>query len=73
MATTIQIQDDTKELLKHVIKSTNSKTYDEAIQKLVKMKTSKSMYGAFAVNGKKYPVKEIVKDLRSERDNADRF
>lgn len=72
MATTIQVQDDTKELLRHFIKLTNSKTYDEAIQRIIRMKSKGSLFGAFA-SGKKYSAKGIVKHLREERDNAGRF
>ncbi|OHA80182.1 MAG: hypothetical protein A2675_02440 [Candidatus Yonathbacteria bacterium RIFCSPHIGHO2_01_FULL_51_10] len=47
MATTIQVQDDTKQLLD--IHKPSGKTYDEFIKEIVreKFKVPKSMYGAY--------------------------
>ena len=64
--TTIQLEKSTKELLNELKKNSNSKTYDEVIQILLRKKT-KSMYGKFT-NGKKISVKEMMKGLRDKND-----
>ncbi len=67
MATTIQVQESTLELLKRIRKKTHSASYDEAINKLVKKTVPKSMAGALA-DGKKYTKKQILRGLRDEID-----
>ncbi len=64
--TTIQVRKETKEKLDRVKRTYHSKTYDEAIDKLVRMKTG-SMYGAFAKEGKKYSLRALLKDLSDNK------
>ncbi|MFH1256431.1 MAG: hypothetical protein V1494_03995 [Candidatus Diapherotrites archaeon] len=66
--TTIQVEYPTKELLNELKKNSNSKTYDEVIQLLVKTKT-KSMFGKLS-KGKAVSAAEM---LRGMRDKCDRF
>ncbi|MFH1587896.1 MAG: hypothetical protein ABIA76_00990 [Candidatus Diapherotrites archaeon] len=68
MATTIQIETPTKDLLNELKKSFQSKTYDDVIQTLVRKKT-KSTYGALAKE-KKTSAAEMMKGLR---DKSDRY
>ena len=63
MATTIQVEKETLELLKGFKEQTDANTYDEAIKMVLKSK--KSMYGAL---GKKKSMKEILRGLRDEGD-----
>lgn len=66
--TTIQVEKSTKELLNELKKNSDSKTYDEVIQTLLKKKT-KSMYGKFT-KGKNISVEEMMEGLR---DKSDRY
>ncbi|HIH16091.1 MAG TPA: hypothetical protein HA252_01665 [Candidatus Diapherotrites archaeon] len=69
VTTTIQVRNETKARLDNLKKSYKVKTYDEAITTLVRVKRG-SMYGVLARKGKKYSLKELLKDLR---DKSDRF
>lgn len=65
MVTTVQIQDETLELLKKVKAETNSSSYDEAIKKIVLLRVrEKSMAGYLGPKSSK----QIMKDLRDKRD-----
>ena len=64
--TTIQVTNETKELLTRLKISFGSSTYDEVVNILASKKTG-SMAGALA-QGKKYTVKKILEGLRDERD-----
>lgn len=66
MATTIQVERETKEVLNELKKSFNSKTYDEVIGILVRKKT-KSMYGKLG-KSKKISLKKAMKGLRDKDD-----
>ena len=67
MKTTIQVEQNTLELLRKIKESTNSNSYDETINKIVlKNLNTKSLFGYL---GKKN-IKEILKGLR---DKSDRF
>jgi predicted CopG family antitoxin len=67
MVTTIQIQDTTLQILKRVKAETQSRSYDDAITKLVAKKATTTSLAGFLG---KLPMKEIMKDLR---DKDDRF
>ena len=66
MTTTIQVQEDTLELLKQLRAVTKSETYDSTIKEVLKQSGNKekSMYGFL---GKKN-MKQILKGLRDESD-----
>ena len=64
MPTTIQIDDRTLKILKKIKEETNSSSYDEAIHKIVVARSKESLAGYL---GRK-PVKEILKDLRDEKN-----
>lgn len=66
MATTIQVQEDTLELLKQMREMTKTASYDAAIKEMLKKSTrhEKSLYGFL---GKKN-MKQILKGLRDEND-----
>ena len=67
MKTTVQVEQNTLELLRKIKESTNSNSYDETINKIVlKNLSTKSLFGYL---GKKN-IKEILKGLR---DKSDRF
>ncbi len=65
MTTTIQIQDQTLELLKKVKEETNSSSYDEAIKRII-LRKKESFFGYLGKKTKK----EILEGLR---DKSDRF
>ncbi len=67
MTTTVQIQDDTLELLKKVKKETKASSYDEAIRKIVVLTVKEKSMGGFLGHR---PSKQLLKDLR---DKSDRF
>jgi hypothetical protein len=66
MATTIQVKEETLEVLKKFRRAANAHSYDETIQALVKKATkhTTSMHGFL---GKK-PMKNILRGLRDEHD-----
>ena len=66
MATTIQVNENTISILKHLRTQFKVPTYDALLSILIKkaLKPSKSMWGA----GGKLTMKEILKDLRDESD-----
>ncbi len=64
MPTTIQVDERTLKILKKAKEETHSSSYDEAINKIVAMRTKESLGGYL---GRK-PVKEILKGLRDEKD-----
>lgn len=65
MVTTVQVSDDTLELLKKVKEETDAPSYDEAIKKLVLSQTRGSSLGGYL--GKK-PSARLLKDLRDKND-----
>ncbi|MBI2572674.1 hypothetical protein HYV86_02340 [Candidatus Woesearchaeota archaeon] len=67
MVTTIQINDDTLNLLRKIKQETNSSSYDEAIRKIAADRVKESFAGYL---GPKRSSKQILKDLR---DKSDRF
>lgn len=66
MATTIQIQEDTLDFLKHLREQFDTSTYDVLIKMLIKkaMVPQQSLFGKAG----KMSMKEILKDLRDESD-----
>ncbi|MBI4141841.1 hypothetical protein HY484_02880 [Candidatus Woesearchaeota archaeon] len=66
MATTIQVHDDTLEMLKKMRHQTKTASYDETIHEIIKKATSKkeSLYGFLG----KSSIKQILKGLRDEND-----
>ena len=67
MVTTIQVQQQTLELLKKLKEETRARSYDEAITKIVVAGTkTESLYGFLGKRSRKW----ILKDLR---DKSDRF
>lgn len=65
--TTIQVGKDTKKFLDSLKEAYGMKTYDAVINQLIQKK-SKSMHGVFADEGNPISMKEILKELRGERD-----
>lgn len=74
MVTTIQLNEKTLLLLKKLKEEFMSKSYEEAITKLVaeRMK-SKSMAGSLEKYYKNISLKKIIKDLQDERKKNERF
>ena len=67
MKTTVQINQDTLELLKKVKDNTSSNSYDEAINKIIiKNLNKESLFGYLGKKNRKF----ILKNLR---DKSDRF
>ncbi len=66
MTTTIQIRDETLELLKRVKEQTHAKTYDDVIINFMSMGAYAKLYRGFL--GKKWTREELLKDLRDKRD-----
>lgn len=65
MPTTIQIDNETLELLKRFKNSLNAESYNDVINVILKGGIKKSMYGSF---GKEKSMKNILKGLRDEQD-----
>ena len=65
MTTTIQIRDETLELLKRVKEQTHAKTYDDVIINFMSMGAYAKLYRGFL--GKK-DMKYVLKDLRDKTD-----
>ncbi len=65
MQTTIQITDQTLELLRKIKQETASHSYDEAITKIIIQKTKPESLAGFL--GKK-SMKDILADLRDKND-----
>ncbi len=65
MTTTVQIQDDTLQLLKKVKEETHAQSYDEAIKKIIFFRVrEKSMGGYLSA----YASKNTRKDIRDKHD-----
>lgn len=66
MPTTIQVTEETLELLKRMRKAADASSYDELIQTVIKKTTTahESLYGLL---GKK-TMKDILRGLRDEHD-----
>ena len=67
MTTTIQIREDTLNVLKQLKETYHAKTYDETLKEILMQKAPKSLAG-FLGKGKKYSAKQILEGLRDERD-----
>ncbi|MBI2135334.1 hypothetical protein HYU09_05055 [Candidatus Woesearchaeota archaeon] len=65
MPTTIQIDNETLDLLKRFKNNLNAGSYNDVINAILKGGTKKSMYGAL---GKEKNMKNILRGLRDERD-----
>ncbi len=65
MPTTIQVDNETLELLKKFKNSLNADSYNDVINSIIKGGSKKSMYGAL---GKEKSMKNILRGLRDERD-----
>ncbi|MEK6984040.1 MAG: hypothetical protein AABX33_05680 [Nanoarchaeota archaeon] len=65
MPTTIQVDNETLELLRRFKNSLNADSYDEVINVILKGGMKKSMYGAL---GKEQSMKNILRGLRDESD-----
>ncbi len=63
MTTTIQLQDETLELLKKVKEQTHAKTYDDVIKNFMSMGAYAKLYRGFL--GKK-DMGYVLKDLRDK-------
>lgn len=63
--TTIQINEETLELLKKCKNNFKAGSYNEVINTLLKGGAKRSLYGAM---GKERSMKKILKGLRDERD-----
>lgn len=66
MTTTIQLQEETQDILKQLRKSLHAETYDDVINKLISrpVNLNESLFGFL---GKKTR-KEILKGLRDDKD-----
>ena len=65
MSTTIQLDRETVRMLKNYKEQLNANTYDEAIRKILKERTKKSMFGFLE---EKKSMKNILRGLRDESD-----
>ena len=65
MPTTIQLDRETVRMLKNYKEQLNASTYDEAIRKILKERTKKSMFGFLE---EKKSMKNILRGLRDESD-----
>ena len=63
MPTTIQIDNETLELLKRFKNNLNVNSYNDVINSLLKRKMKKSMYG---ILGKEKSMENILRGLRDE-------
>ena len=74
MVTTIQINEQTLELLRKIKEEVQAKSYEEAIKKIIIDRTKKkSMAGSLAKYYKNKSLKEILKELQDDRRKSDRF
>lgn len=74
MVTTIQVDEKTLLLLKKLKEELMTKSYDEAITKLVIKRTRGSMAGSLKKYLKKgETIKDILKELQNERRKSYRF
>lgn len=65
MATTIQVESETLELLRRFKESRNAKSYDEAVRRMMaEALPKKSMWGSLGKKSKK----EILEGLRDKSD-----
>ena len=65
MTTTVQVQDETLELLRKVKAETQSSSYDEAIRKIVVLQVQEKTLGGYL--GARSP-KRLLRGLRDERE-----
>ena len=65
MTTTIQIQDETLELLKKVKEENHASSYDEAIRKIVILQVKEKSMGGYLGSR---PSKQLMKGLRDKHD-----
>ena len=76
MVTTIQINEQTLEILKKLKEEIQAKSYDETINKIVINRVKekyKSMGGSLKKYYKNKSLKEILDELQKERRKSDRF
>ncbi len=74
MVTTIQVNENTLELLKKIKQEFEAQSYDEAINRVVIERTKgESMAGSLKKYFKNQSYKEVVKELQNERRKSDRF
>lgn len=66
MATTIQLQEETVELLKRLRKETHASSYDEAIRKML-TNSAESIQSYYGFLGKR-STKQILENLRDKSD-----
>lgn len=66
MTTTIQINEDTVELLKKYKEQTHSQTYDEVIKKMMTLKVGQYAKKFRGYLGKGISRKELLKELRDK-------
>ncbi|MBI2208835.1 hypothetical protein HYU50_05050 [Candidatus Woesearchaeota archaeon] len=65
MPTTIQVDNETLDLLKRFKNSLNAESYNDVINAILKGGLKKSMYGTL---GKEKNMKSILRGLRDEQD-----
>ncbi len=74
MVTTIQVNENTLQLLKKIKLELSVQSYDEAIKKVVIERTKgESMAGSLKKYFKNKSSKELLKELQNERRKSDRF
>ena len=75
MITTIQVNEKTILLLKKLKVALDASSYDEAITKLAikHIKPKKSMAGSLGKYYKNYSTEKMIKELKEERKESDRF
>lgn len=75
MVTTIQVNEQTLELLKKLKRELNVHSYGEAIQKITikSLKPKKSFAGSLKKYYKNYSSEQMLKELQEERRKSDRF
>ncbi len=74
MPTTIQVNEQTLELLKKLKQELQTASYEEAITKIVaKHMIQKSMAGSLKRYMKGQSLKSVLKELQDDRRKSDRF
>ena len=75
MVTTIQVDEKTIFLLKKLKVALDASSYDQAITRLAlkHIKPEKSMAGSLKKYAKNYSAKQMVKELKEEREKLERF
>ena len=74
MVTTIQLNENTLDLLRKLKEEVRAKSYEEAIKKVIMERINReSMAGYLNKYYKKKKLKDVLKELQDERRKSNRF